>query len=222
MESLKPHQIAFTLSGTERPLVGEWIKVVKDFFATTAAQVADPLVFFSQNSFTNASASNPWAVQVSAPTTPDNRSGGTTNFLSELEPASGLSLVEILESTTVHCTVQLIAVLGHHIEAVRLGALQLLLQLATIFDKKVVDSKKKMDRITLSLQTDDKGYHVPVHEFFHYIGPALSNMTIALVACLEMFYTCPDWTVRGICITALGRIVYENEKIFVEEDHHIL
>ncbi|KAJ3300091.1 hypothetical protein HK104_004560 [Borealophlyctis nickersoniae] len=44
-------------------------------------------------------------------------------------------------------------------------------------------------------------------------------MAVALVAGLECFYTCPDWTVRGICNSALARIVYENEGVFLEEDH---
>ncbi|KAI8822501.1 armadillo-type protein [Fimicolochytrium jonesii] len=58
----------------------------------------------------------------------------------------------------------------------------------------------------------------PIHDLFHIIGQALSPLAVALVAGLECFYTCPDWTVRGTCNSALARLVYENAKIFLEED----
>ena len=63
-----------------------------------------------------------------------------------------------------------------------------------------------------------KGYYAAVHELFHHIGSSLSIMVIAVVAGLEIFHTCPDWTARGICNSALARLVFENEKIFLEED----
>ena len=44
-------------------------------------------------------------------------------------------------------------------------------------------------------------------------------MVLALISGLERFYTSLDWHTRGICNSALDRLVYENEKIFLEEDH---
>lgn len=57
-----------------------------------------------------------------------------------------------------------------------------------------------------------------VHHLFHLIGASFSIMAVAIVAGLECFYLCPDSGVRSICISALSRIVFENEKIFMDED----
>jgi hypothetical protein len=43
-------------------------------------------------------------------------------------------------------------------------------------------------------------------------------MAVAIVAGLECFYSCSDSTVRNICIAALSRLVFENERIFLDED----
>ncbi|KAI8611201.1 armadillo-type protein [Chytriomyces sp. MP71] len=44
-------------------------------------------------------------------------------------------------------------------------------------------------------------------------------MAIPLVSGLEAFFSCRDAGIRGICISALARIVFENAKVFLEEDH---
>lgn len=44
-------------------------------------------------------------------------------------------------------------------------------------------------------------------------------MVIALVAGLECFHQGTDWHTRGICNTALIRLVFENDKTFQEEDN---
>lgn len=44
-------------------------------------------------------------------------------------------------------------------------------------------------------------------------------MVVAVVAGLECFHSSNDWHIRGICNTALARLVIENAKIFVEEDN---
>lgn len=44
-------------------------------------------------------------------------------------------------------------------------------------------------------------------------------MVIALVAGLEYFRSDSDWHTRGICNSALVRLVFENDKIFQEEDN---
>lgn len=43
-------------------------------------------------------------------------------------------------------------------------------------------------------------------------------MVIALIAGLECFYLCQDSAVRAICVAALARLVYENEKVFIHDD----
>lgn len=50
-------------------------------------------------------------------------------------------------------------------------------------------------------------------------GKSFSIMAIAFVAGLECFNTSNDWRVRGICNAALARLVFENDLIFVQEDH---
>jgi hypothetical protein len=44
-------------------------------------------------------------------------------------------------------------------------------------------------------------------------------MVIALVAGIECFYINSDWQMRGICNTALVRLVFENDKTFQEDDN---
>jgi hypothetical protein len=61
-----------------------------------------------------------------------------------------------------------------------------------------------------------------VHELFHYIAPALSEMVLALAAGYECFYTYSDYNTRAVCVSALTRLIYENEKIFMAEEQHIL
>jgi hypothetical protein len=62
------------------------------------------------------------------------------------------------------------------------------------------------------------GYHLPVQKLFKLIGKNLSQLAVALVAGLECFYSCPDSSIRGICVTALATMIHENEKIFLQED----
>ncbi|KAJ3213498.1 Jouberin [Dinochytrium kinnereticum] len=193
----KPPQLAaYRGMGRNRPLVARWLSDVRKFFSTTASAASDLNRYFN---------------------------GGTTGqaLLSshELKAADLNHVDDLLEGMTVHYAVHLTSILGHYSEEIRVNAVFLLFELACIFDKRAVELKKKLGKITLGFQTDDKGFHTSVHELFHYIGPALSSMAIAFVAGLECFFTCVDWTVRGICISALTRLVYENEKVFLEEDH---
>ena len=64
--------------------------------------------------------------------------------------------------------------------------------------------------------------HNRVHDFFGLLGKSFSIMAVAIVAGLECFYNSPNWHLKGICITALARLVFENDKIFLEEDNYIL
>ena len=58
-----------------------------------------------------------------------------------------------------------------------------------------------------------------VHHLFQMIGKSLNVMVIALVAGLEFFHKDLDWHTRGICNTALVRLVFENDKTFQEDDN---
>ncbi|KAJ3014030.1 hypothetical protein HKX48_005388 [Thoreauomyces humboldtii] len=219
LDPLRGHQITFTITSADRPGVSKWLGDVKAFFATTAAQAADPSKCFALTSNKGtagvmASGANFGGMAYGAPTAMGPRPGAPVLVGKD----SFMSMEDVLEGITVHYAVQLTSVLGHYLEAIRLDAAKLLFNLAVIFDKKVLDQKKKMDKVSIGFQTDDQGYFAAVHELFHFIGPALSHMVVALVAGLECFYTCPDWTVRGICNSALARLVYENAKIFLEED----
>ncbi|KAI8809948.1 armadillo-type protein [Cladochytrium replicatum] len=138
-----------------------------------------------------------------------------------MSAAAGSHHDDMLETQAVHFAVQIVSLLGHFAEAARVQSIYMLYQLAQIMDKRVNDIKKKIDKIVLGFQGDDKGLHTSVHELLHFIGPALANMAVAIVAGLECFYSHQDWNFRGICTSALSRIVFENEKQFVEEDQHI-
>ncbi|KAJ3090469.1 hypothetical protein HK102_003650 [Quaeritorhiza haematococci] len=207
--------------------ISQWLSEVKSFLATASPATPAPTAPSTRgNDLARSFATTP--ASATAPST----AGGPNNYAQAplLSPVAGIVhhhhyLDEVLEGVTVHSAVQLISVLGSAVEFTRVQAVQFLYKLADIFDKRLSQENQQqtlMDRIILNFQTDDKGYHVCVHELFHYIGASLSNMAVALVAGLECFYTSTDWNVRGICISALTRLVYENEKIFLEEDHHIL
>ncbi|KAJ3101339.1 hypothetical protein HDU97_001433 [Phlyctochytrium planicorne] len=193
----RQHQIFFTIPPADRPLVARWLSDVRKFFSTKGALAADLTRYFN-----------------GAP------SGGQNLLSTQQLRATDLNhLDDLLEGMTVHYAVHLTSVLGHYSEDIRVNAVFLLFELACIFDKRAIELKKKLGKITLGFQVDDKGFHNSVHELFHYIGPALNSMAIAFVAGLECFFTCIDWSVRSICISALTRLVYENEKVFLEEDH---
>ncbi|KAJ3290685.1 hypothetical protein HDU76_007369 [Blyttiomyces sp. JEL0837] len=100
---------------------------------------------------------------------------------------------DVLEGITIHYAVHLTSVLGHYLEEVRIVGFQ-------------NDDRGRL-RLFSSMNT------VPPY------GPALNTMAMAFVAGLECFFVSVDWTVRGICISALTRLVYENEKLFMEDDH---
>lgn len=199
---------------------------VKEFFATTAECASDLARNFnsgssgvsgrqsnsnnSNNNYNNSSGSG-------IPPSPGAALGVNQRILSSQLPDKIID--DLLEGITVHYAVHLISVLGHYIEEIRIKAVFLLFDLAIIFDRKTqTELKKRIPKVAFTFQSDDKGFNNPVHELFHFIAPPLSNMAIALVAGLECFFACVDWSVRGICISALTRIVYENEKIFQEED----
>ncbi|KAJ3148056.1 hypothetical protein HDU89_004901 [Geranomyces variabilis] len=220
LDPLRGHQICFTISTADRPAVSKWLGDVKAFFATTAVQAAD-----ASKPFALAPAKG--APGMLPPTNAFIGGYGAGGGLAGVARAGAPVLVgkdtfmtmeDVLEGITVHYAVQLTSVLGHFLEAVRIEAAKLLFALAGVFDKKVFEQKKRMEKITVGFQTDDQGYFSTVHELFHYIGPALCHMVVAIVAGLECFYSCPDWTVRGTCNSALARLVYENAKIFLEED----
>ncbi|KAJ1568770.1 hypothetical protein HK405_014015 [Cladochytrium tenue] len=232
----RPHNINFTIAPADRPALARWLDSVRAFFAlsvmTTAAAAAATGPSLSAAPF-SASSYRPYSADT--PVSAANDQGGVgisvphpavangALLLGIVPPAAGgpgagAAADEALEGVTVHYVVHLVSVLGHHQEAVRVRAADLVFDLAAIFDRKPADLRKRMPKIALGFQSDERGFHTPVHELFHYAAPALSIMAIALVAGLECFFTYPDWAVRGVCISALTRIVYENERTFLEED----
>ncbi|KAJ3033939.1 hypothetical protein HK097_004674, partial [Rhizophlyctis rosea] len=217
MDGPRIHQITFTIPASERTAASSWVNNVKTFFSTTAAEAADPARSFMPVPTRGSAASNFMGIGVPA-ISPSSLGGGPTGGMVGMAASPIVQLEDVLEGLTVHYTVQLISLLGHYLEQIRIQSAHLLFQLATIFDRKVADQQKKLEKVTLAFQTDDKGYYTAVHELFHHIGSSLSIMVIAVVAGLEIFHTCPDWTARGICNSALARLVFENEKIFLEED----
>ncbi|KAI9362464.1 armadillo-type protein [Zopfochytrium polystomum] len=200
--SARAHQIQFVIAPSDRHLVAKWL--------LDSECAADLSRHFNVGQFPNRILPQ---MGVLIPAAAQN-----AQLLPSIEAARLKSDDDALEGVTVHNTVHLISVLGHHLEDIRTHAVVLLFDLALIFDKKTADLKKRLPKIALGFQADDKGFHSPVHELFHFIGPAFNAMAIALAAGLECFFTCSDWMVRGICISALARIIYENEKVFVEED----
>ncbi|KAI9106007.1 armadillo-type protein [Phlyctochytrium arcticum] len=222
LEGPRAHAILFSIQSSDRAEVSKWLQDVRTFFATTAAQAADTSKAFSISPLKGPPGSSvpPSAVTFSGNFNNSGPAATTTNAVLpiSLGHQSFTAIEDALEGVTVHHVVQLTSILGHFLENIRIEAARLLFGIAAIFDKKAVDWSKKMEKVVVGFRIDDRGYYSAVHDLFHYIGPSLSLMAVALVAGLECFYTCPDWTVRGICNTALARIVYECDKIFLEED----
>jgi hypothetical protein len=224
----RTHQIFFSIAPADRSLIAKWLLDVREFFGSTGAPAADlSKLFVSSQGITRTTLSG---VVSSNFGNIDEQINNTSK--------DEFTMDEVLEGITVHNAVHLISILGHYSQDIRIGSVFLLFDLAVIFDKKVDELRKKLGKISLGFQGDDRGkltvqynirclnndflisgIHAAVHEFFHYIGPAFSNMAVALAAGLECFLTINDWNVRGVCISALTRLVYENEKVFLEEDH---
>ncbi|KAJ3124549.1 hypothetical protein HK098_001049, partial [Nowakowskiella sp. JEL0407] len=200
MESLKSHQISFIIPTADRSSASQWVSEVSQFFHSISSD-SQFIVDSGTKSILESVSNRVGLVGLSTPPHPLN------------------NVDDMLEGLVVHSAVQIVSMLGHYLERVRVGGAVLLFKLATVLDKRALEVKKRLDKITLGFQIDDKGYHTAVHELFHYIGPALSSISVALISGLECFYTCSDWNIRGICTSALSRIVYENEKVFLEEDH---
>lgn len=79
-------------------------------------------------------------------------------------------------------------------------------------------SKEKAESIMIQFQIDDKGFHGPIQLLFQTIGKSFSSFAIAMAAALECFYSCPDSSIRGICVSALSNLIHENEQVFRDKD----
>ncbi|KAJ3415514.1 RNA polymerase II associated protein 1 [Chytridiales sp. JEL 0842] len=154
---------------------------VRKFFATTGEIAADISSSFAPAHQLGRGAASSGMPSVAA------ASGGHANLppslatthhmattLTSNPSAEMAALDDVLEGISVHYAVHLISILGHYSEDIRVQAVFLLVDLATIFEKSSNDLKKHLGKITLGFQSDDR---------------------------------------------ALTRIVYENEKVFLEEDH---
>ncbi|TPX45274.1 hypothetical protein SeMB42_g04067 [Synchytrium endobioticum] len=134
------------------------------------------------------------------------------------------SNARVLEQVMVQSAVRLIPILGHPVPKMRARAVSLLFNLAVILDpvggsSGVVSIQAKVDKVSTALQVDDKGYHGYVHELFHYLAPPMSIIASPMIAALEPFLKSRNWMIRGVAISALTRILYENEKQFDQEEH---
>ncbi|KAJ3226007.1 hypothetical protein HK099_005713 [Clydaea vesicula] len=219
------HNVSFSINPGDRPGVSNWLINVKKFFATTAASVSVPSTVF-QPSQQSSQKKNVAVGDNQSYNLTSNIGGGLigSNVVKNASNADLLKLVkiqnvnEVLEGATIHYIVHLISILGNYNEDIRVGSARLLFNLSCVFDKKVMEYERDLERIILGLETDDRGYSVIVHELFHLIGPSFTGMVVAIIAGLECFYQCVDWGVRSICVSALTRLVFENEKVFLGED----
>ncbi|KAJ3208349.1 hypothetical protein HDU82_002587 [Entophlyctis luteolus] len=209
-----PASAVFSFLSGDRPKIAKWLNDSHGFFAGPGISAQESLVdaFNRPNSFNIRSYGSRPSLNVQ---------GAAIN----LKIPDTITQEDILEDRTVHEVVRLIAVLGNHQDAVRVGAVHLLVSLAKIFNPKLVGQRELNDNIasaTMKLMINELGIkecHSSIHELFSIIAPAFNAMAINIVAGLETFLSCVDPSIRGVCISALSRIVLENEKVFVEEDH---
>ncbi|KAJ3352902.1 hypothetical protein HDU83_007559 [Entophlyctis luteolus] len=206
-----PASAVFSFLSGDRPKIAKWLNDSHGFFAGPGISAQESLVdaFNRPNSFNIRSYGSRPSLNVQ---------GAAIN----LKIPDTITQEDILEDRTVHEVVRLIAVLGNHQDAVRVGAVHLLVSLAKIFNPKLVGQRELNDNIasaTMKLMINELECHSSIHELFSIIAPAFNAMAINIVAGLETFLSCVDPSIRGVCISALSRIVLENEKVFVEEDH---
>ena len=201
MDDHRTHTISFAIPNDFKPAILVWLQQVKTFAISQL----------------NVESNN---VQASGqPQTSSN-----SNLASSANTAfkvHGGEDKDVLEGVTVQYAVQLVSCLGHYDAGIRIQVASFLISLANIFDKgKTLGARtRELEECLLLLRTDDKGFHTPVHMLFHIISGPLAVLALAFVAGLEIFYAYPDPLIRGICITALARLIYENNKVFLEEDH---
>ncbi|TPX30748.1 hypothetical protein SmJEL517_g05768 [Synchytrium microbalum] len=131
----------------------------------------------------------------------------------------GSSHAQVLEQTIVHCAVQLVPVLGHSNPKTRAKAVAMLFQLAVLLDPTVATQQSKVDRVSTALQVDERGYHGHIHELFHYLASPMSCIALPMISGLESLSKSSNWTTRGASISAMTRILFENEKMFGQDDH---
>ncbi|RKP15953.1 hypothetical protein ROZALSC1DRAFT_25840, partial [Rozella allomycis CSF55] len=124
-------------------------------------------------------------------------------------------LGDVLEGAVVNFCVQLIANTTHSNSQVRLEAVFLVYQLATILDAKLVEPA---DVVLSYFQNDDSNLEVGVQLLVKKVSKPFSVFAVALATGLEGLYACPESGIRVTCITAMAVLVHENEEVFVHED----
>ncbi|KAI9141859.1 hypothetical protein BKA69DRAFT_1071625 [Paraphysoderma sedebokerense] len=195
--ALRSHNITFSVNPLHRQPLSSWASEVRQFLSTlTPHKLQSQSLTHSVQIFTDPSQAE-----------------------STFEP-SFPHFEDVLESVTVNLAVQLISNLWNPIETVRIQSIHFLWSLAGILDSEL-NSKygSRLVNLNSKFQVDGHGLHEAIHELFNTIGPSLSDMSVALVAGLECFYTVSNQTIRAVCVTALTRIIHENQKVFLEEDH---
>jgi hypothetical protein len=214
--SLRPHNISFVVPLNIRKDIVGWLNGIKDNFCSLLAR--------ANKGGTKASNASSRTI--------------STNY-----DKVGLHMEDVLEGATVQHAVLLTSNLGHFDVAVRLKAAQDLYRLACILDTKVTGNTSKFAKVLLSLQLDDGGMHakivrarigiwtnqlrskemnLAIHDLFQIIAPSFNVMIVALVASLECVYTFSESGTKAASISALARSIFENEKVFIEDDQHIL
>ncbi|KAJ3091040.1 hypothetical protein HK100_007284 [Physocladia obscura] len=214
--AVPPPSASFSFSLSDRANIAKWLNESAAFFASKGATAHENLnLAFTQPHVNNTMTSGNII----------KYDHGVLSGTSEAELSNIPRLVtqdDVLEDRTVHEMVRLTAILGNYDDRVRTGAVYLIISLAQKLNPKLAgnkDTSDKLSTVTLKLRIDEHEYHEAVQELFHVIAPSFSIMAIPLVAALEVFCTCLDASIRGICISALTRIVFENDRVFLEEDH---
>ncbi|KAJ3242402.1 hypothetical protein HDU78_001407 [Chytriomyces hyalinus] len=213
------NQAQFSIMAPEKPLIAAWLRDTGAFFSSHTQAVESLSYAFSTEGGGSGMLYAAAGIEV------------LTNDANGANPDSSSTTAAMrednaVEARAVHEAVRLVAVLANTEDVVRSGAVLLLVQLASILAARLGPAQAQAMRddsrvgvILLGIMLDDRELYNSVHELFKMIGPSLAPMAIPLVAGLEAFFTCLDPNIRGICITALTRVVFENGKIFLEEDH---
>ncbi|KAJ3064614.1 hypothetical protein HDU98_011984, partial [Podochytrium sp. JEL0797] len=211
---------AFAFVSGDRPNIAKWLNDVAAFFETTAAAAHDQLAQAFASGYSNSNGGSG-----AGSVNPMKNLAFSLNDSDATKLSHQVTADDILEGKTVHEIVRLIAVLGHSDQQVRTEAVFLIVALAKILGQKLAPGttqekySEQIASVTLGLMMTERDYHTSIHELFHLVGSSFTAMAIPLVAGLEAFFMCLDASVRGICISALTRIVFENDRVFLEEDH---
>ncbi|OUM61036.1 hypothetical protein PIROE2DRAFT_13074, partial [Piromyces sp. E2] len=144
---IKTRSISYQLKPEERLPITEWLKDVQSFFGIRTAVTNSLMAIYQNNDEDNDIISKLDTIEMDIP---------QPIYFTYLDYQQNQVFDDMIEGLTIKFAVHLIANLSHYSENIRVQATQYILQLASIFDPRVLSSNKKaLENIILNIQKND-------------------------------------------------------------------